>query len=57
MLEPDLDDSVLPDLVGASLQSLLGRVDELETVVAGQPSAGALRPSSDGVWSGLDFSI
>jgi serine O-acetyltransferase len=57
VLEPDLDDSVLPDLVGASLQSLLGRVDELETAVAGQPSAGALRPSADGVWSGLDFSI
>ena len=57
VLEPDLDDSVLPDLVGASLQSLLGRVDELETVVAGQPSSAALRPSADGVWSGLDFSI
>lgn len=55
--EPDLDEAVLPDLVGASLSSLLSRVDELETAVTGQTSPGALRPSADGVWSGLDFSI
>lgn len=55
--EPDLDDTVLPDLVGASLSSLLSRVDELETAVAGRTSASAIRPSADGVWSGDDFSI
>lgn len=55
--EPDLEDTVLPDLVGASLQSLLERVDTLETTVVGQPSASAVRPSADGVWSGDDFSI
>ena len=55
--EPDLDEVELPDLVGASLKSLLKRVDELETTVTGHTSADAIRPSTEGVWSGLDFSI
>ena len=55
--EPDLDEAVLPDLVGASLSSLLDRVDELETAMSGSPSASAVHRSADGVWSGLDFSI
>jgi len=55
--EPDLDDTVLPDLVGASLSSLLDRVDELETAVSGRRSTTAIRPSAEGVWSGGDFSI
>ena len=55
--EPDLDEVELPDLVGASLKSLLKRVDQIETSLTGQPSADAIRPSNDGVWSGLDFSI
>lgn len=55
--EPDLDEAVLPDLVGASLSSLISRVDELETAVTGAPAASTPRPGSDGVWSGLDFVI
>jgi serine O-acetyltransferase len=55
--EPDLEDTVLPDLVGASLQSLRERVDELEISVVGHRSPAALGPSPDGVWSGDDFSI
>ena len=55
--EPDLDEAVLPDLVGASLSSLLDRVDELETAISGAPSHSAVHRSADGVWSGLDFSI
>ena len=55
--EPDLDEAVLPDLVGASLSSLLCRMDELETAVSGAPSASAPHRSAEGVWSGLDFSI
>jgi len=55
--EPDLDEAVLPDLVGASLSNLISRVDELETAVTGAPAAHAPRPGSDGVWSGFDFVI
>jgi len=55
--EPDLEDTVLPDLVGASLQSLRDRVDLLEISVIGEASTVAIRPSADGVWSGDDFSI
>lgn len=55
-------DPVVPDLVGASLQSLLSRVDSLElTLTGGSTAAGAARgdsgPSIDGVWRGDDFSI
>jgi len=55
--EPDLVEPVLPDLVGASLSSLIGRVDELETAISGAPSPNAVRPGADGTWSGLDFTI
>jgi serine O-acetyltransferase len=47
----------MPDLVGTSLQSLLRRVDQLETVVNGHAAEGDARPSESGVWSGEDFSI
>jgi serine O-acetyltransferase len=53
----DLDDTVLPDLVGVSLQSLLGRVDHLETSLNGHPTPVHARPSEAGVWPGEDFSI
>ncbi len=53
----DLAGSVMPDLLGASLASLLNRVDMLETTVIGARTAGTLRPSADGVWSIEDFSI
>jgi serine O-acetyltransferase len=54
------DDSMLPDLVGVSLQSLLTRVARLE----GRDSNGqrratdrVIRPPEAGVWHGEDFSI
>ena len=53
----DLDDTVLPDLVGVSLQSLLGRVDHLETSLNGHPTPVNPRPSEARVWPGEDFSI
>lgn len=53
----DLDDAIMPDLLGVSLRSLLTRVDELETVVTGHNGNGKIRPSASGVWSGEDFSI
>jgi len=54
---PDLEEKLMPDLVGSSLQSLLRRVDLLETAVNGHSDQGGARPSSSGVWSGEDFSI
>jgi hypothetical protein len=47
----------MPDLVGSSSQSLLRRVDILETAVNGHSNQSRARPSSSGVWSGEDFSI
>jgi serine O-acetyltransferase len=54
---PDLEDALLPDLVGTSLRSLLDRVDRLEASVDGGPPRHHARPSDAGVWSGEDFSI
>ncbi|BBZ51949.1 serine O-acetyltransferase [Mycobacterium heidelbergense] len=48
----------LPDLVGASLQSLLTRVARLEALADGGPQQGhVIRPPEAGVWHGEDFSI
>lgn len=54
---PDLNETLLPDLVGTSLQSLLRRVDVLEMMVEGHANHHDARPSETGVWSGEDFSI
>jgi serine O-acetyltransferase len=54
---PDLESAFMPDLLGASLHSLLERVDELEMVVEGHAHGHDVRPSESGVWSGEDFSI
>jgi len=54
---PDLDDTLMPDLMGTSLQSLRRRVDELEAAVNGQTTRHDARPSEGGVWAGEDFSI
>jgi serine O-acetyltransferase len=51
------DDSMMPDLVGVSLQSLLTRVDKLEALSDGQQSGRVIRPPEAGVWHGEDFSI
>ncbi|ORB83118.1 serine O-acetyltransferase [Mycobacterium kansasii] len=52
------DDSLLPDLVGVSLQSLLTRVARLEAKTDDHPPAGrVIRPPEAGVWHGEDFSI
>jgi serine O-acetyltransferase len=54
---PELQESSVPDLVGLSLQSLLRRVDELETQINGHRRESEPRPSVDGIWAGEDFSI
>ena len=51
------DDSMMPDLVGVSLQSLLIRVARLEAQGDGQQSGRVIRPPEAGVWHGEDFSI
>ncbi|MCV7200307.1 serine O-acetyltransferase [Mycobacterium angelicum] len=51
------DDSTLPDLVGASLQSLLARVTRLESHNGGPRAERVIRPPEAGVWHGEDFSI
>jgi serine O-acetyltransferase len=54
---PDLDETLLPDLVGVSLALLQKRVDELEQTLTGHVSVAKLHQSASGVWSGDDFSI
>ena len=54
---PGTGDSALPDLVGASLQSLLTRVGRLEGLADGQGNGPVIRPPEAGVWHGEDFSI
>ncbi len=51
------DDSLLPDLVGVSLQSLLTRVARLEGNGNGAQRDRVIRPPEAGVWHGEDFSI
>lgn len=51
------DDSMMPDLVGVSLQSLLTRVAKLEAQNDGQQNGRVIRPPEAGVWHGEDFSI
>jgi len=53
----DIDDVLMPDLVGLSLQSLANRVDTLETVAGTQHEERHVRPPESGIWSGEDFSI
>jgi serine O-acetyltransferase len=50
-------DSVLPDVFGVSLRSLLARVDELERLLPAHPASTQAQPSDSGVWAGEDFSI
>jgi serine O-acetyltransferase len=51
------DDSMMPDLVGVSLQSLLTRVTKLEGSNGGEQTGRMIRPPEAGVWHGEDFSI
>ena len=51
------NDSMLPDLVGVSLQSLLTRVARLEDQGNGKVNDRVIRPPEAGVWHGDDFSI
>lgn len=52
------NDSLMPDLVGVSLQQLLTRVSKLEAQSdEAQQNGRTIRPPEAGVWHGEDFSI
>jgi serine O-acetyltransferase len=55
--KPDLEHSLLPDLVGVTLQSLIARVDELERLVDGHVEHRDVHLPTAGVWHGEDFAI
>jgi serine O-acetyltransferase len=56
---PDLDHTLLPDLVGVSLHTLLVRIEELEAKVSGAEPRPRQEPApaSSEVWYEHDFSI
>jgi serine O-acetyltransferase len=54
---PDLDHTLLPDLVGVSLHALHMRIEELEAKVDGEAAAPRPHPASSEVWYDQDFSI
>lgn len=50
-------DALTPDVIGASLASLLIRVGRLESLADNHEPAPLIRPPEAGVWHGADFSI
>ncbi len=55
---PDLQHTLMPDMIGASVISLMSRVDALEQRIRGvDPAARALHVPEQGIWRGEDFSI
>jgi serine O-acetyltransferase len=52
---PDLDHTLLPDLVGVSLHALLIRIEDLEAKASG--SITQPHPDGSAVWYDQDFSI
>jgi serine O-acetyltransferase len=54
---PRTDDVLLPDLVSVSLQTLLRRVDRLESLADGHLVDQSIHPPEGGIWHGEDFSI
>ena len=54
---PQTGDALLPDLVSASLQSLMSRVDRLESLADGHRVDHTIHPPDAGIWHGEDFSI
>ncbi len=53
----DVEDALLPDLVGVTLGALQRQVDALEHEAHGRVRTPEIRPSESGVWKGEDFSI
>jgi serine O-acetyltransferase len=58
--DPDLQHTILPDTVGATLTTLMMRMDRLERLAAGSAAEAAPHtpaPDEQGLWHGEDFSI
>jgi serine O-acetyltransferase len=56
--DPDLQHTVLPDMIGATLMTLMTRVERLEKEIEiGEPAAHTPTPDAEGLWHGEDFSI
>lgn len=56
-LRPGMEGPPMSDPVGSMLQTLLSRVDQLESRTSGHPEKSALQMYSVGVWETTDFSI
>ena len=54
---PQTGDALLPNLVSVSLQSLMTRVDRLESLADGHLVDHTIHPPDAGIWHGEDFSI
>ncbi len=55
---PDLEHTMLPDMIGASVISLMSRVEALEQrIVNLHPTVSQVHPPERGVWQDEDFSI
>lgn len=57
MDSPDLNHTLMPDMIGASVISLMARMEALEKVVTGHTAPAALHRPDGGTWRGDDFSI
>lgn len=55
---PDLEHTMMPDMIGASVISLMSRVDALEQRLLGRGHEGVFpHKPEEGLWHGHDFSI
>lgn len=55
---PDLEHTMMPDMIGASVISLMSRMDALEKIVTGHgPAIASPHVPEKGMWRGEDFSI
>ncbi len=55
--KPDLEHTMLPDLIGVSLISLMARVDKLEEQIDDHKNNHHPVTPREGIWRGEDFSI
>lgn len=54
---PDLEHSLMPDVLGEALVALMRRVEELESRIDGHDHPLTIHPPDQGVWHGEDFAI